>query len=521
MNILDYVMANPNTNIARQYGVEPVNVNTDMTFRDLGLLGLSMTPVVGDAMAAKEAYDELSKADPNYLAGGLLAGAALAGAIPIVGDIAAPPLKAAGRKVAQRLNQRGEMPTVYSNPMFNVTKGSDFFNPPRRDGGRAIDPAMTSEYSSTKAKVAPYDFRAETRSLGNLGRVKTVTPASQQGTTQYFTAGDRTLRDTEISKVGDVNLKRPVIAQGGPQYMQDEAWASHRGVMVPKQNVFEKALDRGEKIKLAYMPMGQRSGDFAKHQAELFSEVLYSSNIPAKSVSKLDEEMQKIMLAHTSRNVDRVNKQRKKKGLSEISMPSELPIPSVSSPAFREWFSNKAPESVRKPFIQRVDKSDLKNLEGVPDVGEIRFSLTVPELVNAPAFSSGYRFVTPDIEKGLLPASHSSYDTMLTKKAGTVAETYGDNIPWTISARDTALPRLKDRALKEGFKTGDNFLNIKPYTLPEDQRVFTMNPNTKQFVDQQYVDEAETYLETKRRFGQEMADMYNLGLIESFIRGGS
>ena len=201
-------------------------------------------------------------------------------------------------------------------------------------------------------------------------------------------------------------------------------------------------------------------------------------------------------------------------------MPSELPIPSVSSPAFREWFSNKAPESVRKPFIQRVDKSDLKNLEGVPDVGEIRFSLTVPELVNAPAFSSGYRIVTPDIEKGLLPASHSSYDTMFTKKAGTVAETYGDNIPWTIGARDTALPRLRDRALKDGFKFGDNFLQIKPYTLPEDQRVFTMNPNTKQFIDQQYVDEAETYLETKRRFGQEMADMYNLGLIESFIRGG-
>ena len=118
MNILDYVMANPNTNIARQYGVEPVNVNTDMTFRDLGLLGLSMTPVIGDAMTAKEAYDELSKADPNYLAGGLLAGAALAGAIPIVGDIAAPPLKAAGRKVAQRLNQRGEMPTAYSNPIL-------------------------------------------------------------------------------------------------------------------------------------------------------------------------------------------------------------------------------------------------------------------------------------------------------------------------------------------------------------------------------------------------------------------
>tara|TARA_R100001463_G_scaffold40514_2_gene85946 strand:+ start:877 stop:2502 length:1626 start_codon:yes stop_codon:yes gene_type:complete len=118
MNILDYVMANPNTNIARQYGVQPVNVNTDMTFRDLGLLGLSMTPIVGDAMAAKEAYDELSKANPNYLAGGLLAGAALAGAVPFVGDVAAQPLRAAGRKVAQRLNQRGSMPTTYSNPIF-------------------------------------------------------------------------------------------------------------------------------------------------------------------------------------------------------------------------------------------------------------------------------------------------------------------------------------------------------------------------------------------------------------------
>ena len=118
MNILDYVMANPNTNIARQYGVQPVNVNTDMTFRDLGLLGLSMTPVVGDVMAAKEAYDELSKANPNYLAGGLLAGAALAGAVPLVGDVAAQPLRVAGRKVVQRLNQRGPMPTTYSNPIL-------------------------------------------------------------------------------------------------------------------------------------------------------------------------------------------------------------------------------------------------------------------------------------------------------------------------------------------------------------------------------------------------------------------
>ena len=37
----------------------------------------------------------------------------------------------------------------------------------------------------------------------------------------------------------------------------------------------------------------------------------------------------------------------------------------------------------------------------------------------------------------------------------------------------------------------------------------------------QWINCTRHYLETKKRFGQEMADMYNLGLIESFIRGGS
>ena len=48
-----------------------------------------MTPIVGDAMAAKEIYDELQKEDPGLSFIAALGGAALGGAIPGIGDAAA------------------------------------------------------------------------------------------------------------------------------------------------------------------------------------------------------------------------------------------------------------------------------------------------------------------------------------------------------------------------------------------------------------------------------------------------
>ena len=57
------------------------------------------TPVVGDAIAAKEVYDELQKDDPNYLLAGALGGAAIIGLIPGIGDAAANAIKAGARKI--------------------------------------------------------------------------------------------------------------------------------------------------------------------------------------------------------------------------------------------------------------------------------------------------------------------------------------------------------------------------------------------------------------------------------------
>ena len=74
----------------KSYGVEPVtDINTDLTFKDAGTAVAEMTPIIGDAMAAKEIYDELQKEDPDYRFIAVLGGAALVGAVPGIGDVAA------------------------------------------------------------------------------------------------------------------------------------------------------------------------------------------------------------------------------------------------------------------------------------------------------------------------------------------------------------------------------------------------------------------------------------------------
>ena len=84
-------------NLVRSYGVEPV-IPKDITFKDAAKTVAEFTPIIGDAMAAKEVYDELQKDEPNYLLVGALGGAALIGLIPGLGDAAAAAIKTGARK---------------------------------------------------------------------------------------------------------------------------------------------------------------------------------------------------------------------------------------------------------------------------------------------------------------------------------------------------------------------------------------------------------------------------------------
>jgi len=71
----------------------------NVSFKDAATFVAEMTPIVGDAMAAKEVYDELQKDEPNYYLAGALGGAALIGLFPGVGDVAAKAIRKGAREV--------------------------------------------------------------------------------------------------------------------------------------------------------------------------------------------------------------------------------------------------------------------------------------------------------------------------------------------------------------------------------------------------------------------------------------
>lgn len=74
------------------------DINTGITFKDAATFVASATPIIGDAMAAKEVYDELQKDDPNYYLAGALGGAAVIGLVPGLGDAAANAIRAGAKK---------------------------------------------------------------------------------------------------------------------------------------------------------------------------------------------------------------------------------------------------------------------------------------------------------------------------------------------------------------------------------------------------------------------------------------
>lgn len=438
----------------------------------------------------------------------------------------------AGRSIAQgdprglieAFQRGGEGESLSAAKNTQIMRGSDYFDAPRVGGGRAKDPALFTPFSqNVKQKTAPYNWEVETNLVDAGYTAPTlISPSELQGTDMYFLAGDRTAGGREVSRVGQLQLQRPVRLEAGGEYMDtQDVWASHSGVMKPKQNVFADPINEGRDIRVGFSPMGERSGDFAKHQGQLYSEMLYSSQMPKKTVKQVNAELKSVVGDFRQKALAKKNKQREKEGLKPLTRVTLSDIPSVDSPDFRDWFDTQSPEQVRKPFLQRMDKSDMKQLPGLPDVGEMRFAATNPDLVQSPSFSSGYRFATPDISRGLLSADHPSYDTKISKMPGTGSQTFGADVPWTISARDTALPRLAAAALEKGtFYPGQNMpFSGRAYTLPSDQRVFTMNPKTKQTMDQQYVDEASTYLDRLQRGGIEDATQYEMNLIEAYLRG--
>ena len=92
----------------------------EVSLKDAATFVASATPIIGDAMAAKEVYDELQKDEPNYYLAGALGGAALVGLVPGLGDAAAKAIKKGAKEVFDVAKRVEVDPNAMGSGLGNV-----------------------------------------------------------------------------------------------------------------------------------------------------------------------------------------------------------------------------------------------------------------------------------------------------------------------------------------------------------------------------------------------------------------
>jgi len=92
----------------------------EVSFKDAATFVASATPIIGDAMAAKDVYDELQKDEPNYYLAGALGGAALVGLVPGLGDAAAKAIKKGAKEVFDVAKRVEVDPNAMGSGLGNV-----------------------------------------------------------------------------------------------------------------------------------------------------------------------------------------------------------------------------------------------------------------------------------------------------------------------------------------------------------------------------------------------------------------
>lgn len=506
----------------------------EVTPMDAARFIAEMTPIVGDAMAAKEIWDEATSENPNWGLVGLLGGATVVGLIPGIGPAAAKAVKSGARAALSKVpsdviyagkslaegdmrglldafgesGQAQSLSAASSNvprqmPSNNVLDPVDRltseqlsaavpfdrtsgFAEPRVGGGRATDPAMFTPFGKPKQTgVAPSDWSVSGRKISSDVEAPKFTNAQDlqnAGYTDMFGfVADGTMGDTVIDKINDVELPRSVMQQGGHEFgdnIDGRGFASEGKALATKGDLWRMNAQEGGKPIVTPMTMGTAGGDFSMHQTmnlaqliEAMSDGIDPNFVPLRGPAKNNERF----------------------------LPEGMGLLSPELPAY---LSNlKGGE--RAAFLKSLDTKAALDA-GVPSVGAVRWASTSPEITGLPLLSSGFRAFEPDtggFVSNNYGDTHATYNSTIDRLGENM--TMGDPRPWYLQFPDEAYPKIVDSTPQ-----GSNML--KPEAMPKDLRSFQMNPNMNQQIDDQWVHTNMKYDEILNSQGKEAADMYAL-----------
>ena len=205
--------------------------------------------------------------------------------------------------------------------------------------------------------------------------------------------GDRAAAGRVLRSVDDVELERPVILQGGPDFMrmqrfenpeESAAWASGKGVVSGLSRRVREASQEGDVYGM-YTAMSPTGVDYNTMLTDTILGQLPNAKITKKLKKEFDKEVKKI----------------------------DPDFVGVDSPDLEMQLLNNAP--LRKVFVNRMELEKFRS-GGFPDVAAARKAITEPELLDVPVGSSGYTISRLDpmgriVESPRIP--HKTYDTQL------------------------------------------------------------------------------------------------------------
>jgi hypothetical protein len=194
----------------QRLAVEPMS----FTPMDAAKFIAEATPIIGDAMAAKEIYDELQRPEPDLGYVAVLGGAALLGLIPLIGDAASPAIKKVGKGLLDMADRIEVDPS-----MMGMSFGNIKLNP-------KADPTQTGW--TFKDVEKPTLNKEENRRVSALtSRVEEV-PINQIYATQPTVNPDFS---TTSSSAGELPF---VVRKNGKMFVQD---GHHRLTKVAEEGV--------------------------------------------------------------------------------------------------------------------------------------------------------------------------------------------------------------------------------------------------------------------------------------------
>lgn len=216
---------------------------------------------------------------------------------------------------------------------------------------------------------------------------------SMQGGTLIPAVGDRTEAGQWLKSVGGYGLSDDVLLEGGHDFMRSHdpygsIWASDKGVIKTLHNKARDAYEAGSDPYLSFMPMGHGASNFNT----MMSDAL---------LGQMQTELKTGQISKTA------------KGMFDREMRKLRP----------EWKGIDHPDTMRMlddngalrhAFVSTVQK-DVYQKRGFPNVGETRFAITDPNLMDTPLHQGGQavgRITDEDIMYDpLFP--HKTYNTQL------------------------------------------------------------------------------------------------------------